>query len=949
MENKRNLRIKQAIHLALGVGLSSTLAPAVTYAADEAAELERVQVTGSRISRLDIEGATPVVTITREDLDNSGFQSVADFLRTSSFNSFGSFRESSGNTWQGQATLNLRGVGSNRTLILINGKRLPGSPVTDGQIQNLNVIPFAAVERIEVLSDGASAIYGSDAIGGVVNIILRKDFEGGELTVRGTDPDRPGGAERGISLVAGFGGDRGRVTFGMEADHQDTTLNRDRWFTANQFLGGDPTDMTNYNNLSTYGRNIQDRSAGADSTFIAYPMISGVDFVPANRNPLTGAYGGMADIESGEDVCGLYGEGFWSDILFDPAWTDDPATPGDEGDYYCRYDYTGVAATTAQLDRLSAFMTAEYEISSDLRFTSQIMAARVESWGRYAPAAAPVDWIAAPLPAEEITYNGEQYVLNPIDVGDRIYMRWNNTGPARDSWQYDYQYDLQVGLEGFHEGIQWNVNYQYDLYDMSEWGNGYIHNLGVARAAALGWDPRHPDQQQYTDINGVNALGQIAANSNRRAQMIMQRTDVGAQFDGFMMGGGAALFYVGGEYRYEQYFDETLAQMNVFNIGGTSGGSSGGSRSTWALFAEGSLPITSAFELTPAVRYDSYSDFGSNVSYKLAARYQPVDYWLLRASYGTGFRAPSLDELYQAPSQSFEFADDLVLCELQGIDASACLAQTDQQYETYFNANPDLGPEESNQYLIGTVFDFNQYNGINLTLSLDYYYTEVENVVTGIGTQDAFWLENLGLLAEYPAVQLDRLANGRFEVLQTAPINFAEFNTSGLDFRANYGVSLGAAGELSVGLNTSYILEYNQADQLLGPLVDISGRRDVPGWRAGLDIGWTLGRHTVALNTFFIPSQCEAEMLNPNADANQLNTLYNVCFVDPETGDTPRVDSYTHTNLIYSFEAPWNARIMVGVNNLTDEDPPLDRNNAYSADLYDLTSRAYVASYTQRF
>ena len=942
MRTNRDKRLSTAIKLALGTSLAATMVvgPVANAAEEEAAELERVQVTGSRISRLDVEGATPVVTISREDLDQSGFQSVADFLRSNSFNSFGSFSESSGNTWQGQATLNLRGVGSSRTLVLIDGKRLPGSPVMDGQIQNLNTIPFAAVERIEILSDGASAIYGSDAIGGVVNIILRKDFEGGEVTVRGFDPDRPGGEERGVSVVAGVAGDRGRVTFAIEADHQGTILNKDRWFTANRLVGTDPTDVNSFNALSFYGRNVIDFSGG---TFIAYPMISGIPIAGATLNS-AGAIQGSQDVAGNTGVCGLYGEGFWSEIQQDSAFPDNPAT-GIDGDYVCAYDFTGVAATTAQLDRISTFMNAEYEISSDLLFTTQVLATRVESWGRYAPAAAPVLWTAAPLPLEQVTLaDGTQVTLNPIDTGDAIYLRWNNVGDARDTWQYDYQFDLQVGLQGFYDGIQWNANYQYDTYDMSEWGNGYIQNLGVAAAADLGWDPRHPNQAQYAD-----ALGNVAANSNRRAQMEMQRVDIGAQFDGPMMGAGPALFYVGGEYRDEEYFDESLAQMEAFNIGGTAGGSSGGSRSTWATFVEASLPVMDTLEISPAVRYDSYSDFGTNVSYKIAARFQPMDYWLVRASYGTGFRAPSLDELYSASSQSFEFADDLGLCQQNGIDFGTCLAQNDLQYETYFNSNPNLGPEESTQYLVGTVFDFNQFNGMNLTLSLDYYYTEVTDVVTGIGTQDAFWLEVLGLLAAYPDVQLDRLPNGRFDVLNTAPINFAEFNTSGIDFRANYGLALGAMGDLSFGLQTSYVLEYNSSDQLLGPLVDVVGRRGVPQWRANFDVAWTLGRHTLALNSFFIPSQCESSMINPAFNPVDFSTLYNVCFVDPATGTTPKVDSYAHHNLMYSFEAPWDATISVGVNNLTDEDPPLDRNLAYSVEMYPLVSRAYLFSYTQRF
>lgn len=941
MRTNRDMRLTRAIRLALGSGLAAAMAfgPVANAAEEEdAAELERVQVTGSRISRLDIEGATPVVTIDREDLDNSGFQSVADYLRSNAFNSFGSIREESGNTAQGQATISLRGLGSNRTLILIDGRRLPGSPVLDGQIQNLNTIPFAAVERIEILSDGASAIYGSDAIGGVVNIILRKDFEGGEISVRGTDPDRPGGAERGISIVNGFAGDRGRMTFAFEADHQDTILANDRFYTKNNLIGTDPTDFNSYSNLSFYGRNIVDYDSDGslatpfDGTFIAYPMMSGVDLAGATPNA-AGAVGGAADVASGEPVCAQYGEGFWPQVLADSQFP---------GDYVCGYDYTGVAATTAELNRLSAFMDAEYEINSDLLFTTQLLAARVNSWGRYAPAAAPLQWTAASLPAEEITYNGETYTLNPITTGDYIFYRWNNIGPARDTYQNDYQYDMQVGLEGFNGGVQWNVNYQYDLYDLQEWGEGYLANLGAQQIARNGWDPRHPNQTQFTGAaDTVNAAG----NSNRRAQMEMQRVDIGAQFDGPMMDAGPVMFFVGGEYSDQEYYDQVIAQVEAGNVGGTAGGSSGGSRSNWAVFGEASLPFTDTFELNPAVRYDSYSDFGTNVSYKLAARFQPVDYFVLRGSYGTGFRAPSLDELYQSPAFSASFADDLVACQNAGVSLSDCIAQPDNQFDTYINNNPDLDAEKSSQYLLGGVFDFNEFNGTDLTLSLDYYYTEIEDVVTNISTQDAFWLEYLGQLGQFPAISVMRApTTGRHIENQVAPVNFASFDTSGLDFRVNYGQSLGGAGDLAVNFQFSHVLEYNAQDVLVGPLVDVTGRFGIPEWRANLDVAWTMGRHTVSLFSWFVPAMCNNTTLNPNFDATDFGSYYQVC--DPTTGD---VDSYANHNLVYSFEAPWNARIQFGVNNLTDEDPVLTNNLSTDTSIYPLVSRAYVASYTQRF
>ena len=222
------------------------------------------------------------------------------------------------------------------------------------------------MERVEILADGASAVYGSDAIGGVVNIILRKDFEGGEIMTFATDPDRPGGEERGVSVTSGFSGDRGRVTWAFEANHKGIVKSADRPFLANQFLGGDPNRYENWSQTSAYARNIKDVVTGVER-----PMIVGA---------------------VGETGCEIYGAGFLPQIMNSQF---SPHT-------HCRYDYTKVAAETAQLDRLSGFMTAEYDISSDLAFHAQMLAARVESFGRYAPAAAPFFWMGPDLPEETI-------------------------------------------------------------------------------------------------------------------------------------------------------------------------------------------------------------------------------------------------------------------------------------------------------------------------------------------------------------------------------------------------------------------------------------------------------------------------------------------------------------------------------------------------------------------
>ncbi|HET8819569.1 MAG TPA: TonB-dependent receptor plug domain-containing protein, partial [Xanthomonadaceae bacterium] len=181
-------KLPSAIQVALFVGAASLVSGNALAQDDEeedteeeATTLDRIQVTGSRLSRADIEGAVPVIVIDREQIDASGDVSVADVLRDSTFASFGNFRPQSGSSAQSLATINLRGLGSGRTLVLIDGRRAPTNPMSASSGTDVNAIPLAAVERIEILSDGASAIYGSDAIGGVVNIILRKDFNGVEM------------------------------------------------------------------------------------------------------------------------------------------------------------------------------------------------------------------------------------------------------------------------------------------------------------------------------------------------------------------------------------------------------------------------------------------------------------------------------------------------------------------------------------------------------------------------------------------------------------------------------------------------------------------------------------------------------------------------------------------------------------------------------------------------
>ncbi|MGN6704123.1 MAG: TonB-dependent receptor plug domain-containing protein, partial [Burkholderiaceae bacterium] len=253
MTNRKKL--PQAIRFALLAGSVSLVAgnafaqdqtqdqQTTTDTQQKASTLEKIEVTGSRIKRAEVEGALPVTVITRKDIEVSGKTTVADLLQNSTFNSFGSNKPTSGSSAQSMSEMSLRGLGGGRSLVLIDGRRAPLSPQFSEAGSDLNSIPLSAVERVEILSDGASAIYGADAIGGVVNIITRKDFNGVEMTVGVGDGNYGGDTEEG-SVLMGTSSDRGRLLGGVSYNNREIAYVRDKpWMKG---LVGPSTNANNY-------------------------------------------------------------------------------------------------------------------------------------------------------------------------------------------------------------------------------------------------------------------------------------------------------------------------------------------------------------------------------------------------------------------------------------------------------------------------------------------------------------------------------------------------------------------------------------------------------------------------------------------------------------------------------------------------------------------------------
>ena len=871
----RNNQLRLAVRAALAAGaLATAVAAPSAFAQEAAADLDRVQVTGSRIKRTDIEGALPVTVIDRETIELSGQTSVADLLRSQPINSAGSTRPASGNTAQSFAGVSLRALGEGRTLILIDGRRAPNAPNV-GSAQDLNAIPLAAVERIEILSDGASAIYGSDAIGGVVNIITRKDFTGVELSYGQGWPSPEGGDTESGSAIFGASSAKGQVMAGFNYNKRDIVFQRDREWSR----GGASTFSNNFWNIpSGQGR---------------------------------------------ANVAGCDGPGFFL------SGTDN-----------CAYDFTAQAADEAEVENTSVFSRARYDINMDWSLYANLGVSRVKSFGRYAPVPSS-PWLVGGFGLPILNPGTPNHPsTSPVDGGlnpfwanyagfanDIITLRhrFAANGP-RDTSTDANVYDIDIGFQGrianydIEGGVR-RVESQY--YEI---GRNYI-------VSALAQPQIDSGAYNIYDPFGApgDVLQSFTATIGRDARFVSREFYSLVSGDLFEYDNRAVGFAVGAEYRDETYqdiFDDLSANGNIT---GSAGNSAFGDRDQTALFAEVLFPVLDNLDLTAALRYDDYSDFGSEASPKFAFRWQPLAELTVRGSWGQGFRAPPLDILSAQPSFSADSVRDPDTCVAFGL-AADCATQV----TGFAIANPDLQAEQSEQYSFGVSFEPLEW----LNGTVDYWSIEVEDRVAGIGAQTIVncllgtttncppGLSNLpvGVSPPDPGLGLGVARSpttNEIVYLQRGFASLGTIETSGIDVALDTNFNFGAAGRLSNELVVTYTLDYK-----VDSGADIVGDAQFPEYRAILRNVYTWGDFAFAWNINHITSQ-------DNALSSSLDGL----------------PSWTTHDLQANWFAPWNGRITLGATNVFDKEPVLDpgEGRGFNVDLYDPYGRVVYMRYTQSF
>ncbi len=846
-------------------------------------------------------------------------------LRTVSANTFGSRKERSGDTAGSTAGIDLRGLGEERTLVLLDGKRMAAAPTNDAAAQNLNLIPFVAVERIEILRDSASAIYGSDAIGGVVNIILRKDYEGLHATLQVGRPTQEGGDEEAASLFGGISSAKGNISFGLDYSRKSRIFDRDRKFSsAGTSAFGFPGSLFAYApDMSPSGPPFSfDRAIG---TF-ADPRC------PFINNP-------FPDTDTAEE--------YLRNNTHDPF--PNSVAVQSFGGTICRFNYAGLSMNEASIRRQSVFINSSFKISDDTRFFARAISTLNETFGRYAPAPNvggvpffptmgatnpnnPTTGLSAQLPdfdqnfnllTTSTTYNG------PFDLS--IFYR-NAPGGTRDGFKDDFMLDLLAGLEGTLDilnGAQWELAVQHSR------NKTLSSNLGLASNTLL----QDAINDGSFDIFGVNGptsstvARSFLVDSSLDTETVFVGADAQINFGYFELPSGPVSWAWGIQYQDFDFFRNFDSFANTNDIAGSPIGTDiEAARAVFSAYGEALVPILSNLEVDVALRYDKYNDFGDTTNPKVGVAYRPVPSLLLRGTYGEGFRAPTMDDLHNPRFNTIFFARDTTNCIAIGDSNGNGIPDVDEDpgdfpaghpcsdntdYLGLEGGNPDLGPEESESWTAGFIWS----PTADLTLGFDYYSIKLENETAALPIQ--FILDGEAAGDPFFSSSVQRDAMNQITLIDGTLRNVAVRQTEGVDFEMSYGFGFGKLGDFRFAASFSHVLNYEGKLQLTDPFTRILGLNQAET-RGLSGLGWQRGNFSGQLNWHYISTVTD--------------------------GDSVVFSAWSTFDLQFGWDTPWNGTITAGARNITNEDPSLDLENFgpfHDETFYDVYGRVPYIRYEQ--
>ncbi len=835
--------LARAVRLAIGgaAGLASAFVAPLATAQDED---QTVYVVGSRIGRsADFEGPSPVLTVDREAIEKSGYSNLQQLLEKIPVNGNGAFSTRGNNqdsTANGAASISLRGLGADATLVLVNGRRVAISSFAESITTNfvdINTIPVAAIERVEVLKDGASAVYGSDAVAGVINIVLRQNFDGFEVSAGYGDVTKGSSSETTASAIWGTSGEDSNVTMIFD-------------YFKNTTLGNAERGRIGSANNSAFGGEDYRSSRGFPGRFF------------------------VDDGEGGTPI------------------TIDPACPMDRvAGQTCLYDYGPWNLLVPASERTGMLLLAHKGLGSGVEVFTEIAAQHNTSIAQGAPT--PLDETAG------LTLNdhpNDPYGGNAVGIS-----RFRTVDAGARQW------DIETDNLRAVVGLRGSINNEWDWEIAAQRARSESTQSGDR---SQGW-VRTDFLQQQLDLGAYNPFGgtfnsqdvidQITTSLVRQGSSHLTMYD--AQITGplFDMASGTVLMAAGVEYREEDVSDVPDDQFQRGLIFGTEAVSAAASRDNWSAFVEFSVPLAKTVDLEVAARYDDYNDFGSSTNPKVALRWAPVEQLALRASWGKGFRAPSLAQIGLGPSQESEFFTDTYGC----ADNPAYCANTD--FLIIFSGNPDLQPEKSETLNLGAVWKPTDA----LNLSVDYWDIQQDHKIDEVPRIFIYTAEcnNQASTICVRGAPLPGDTLGPLSFIRSSFVNIGKQSAKGIDLAAYYSMGLGA-GSLALGLDYSHLLEFDKVvldgTGLAFERQEFAGEYEYPEDRVALTGDYQVGDWGVNTRVNYISSFKDWRPLSPTALA-----------------PVRTVSSFTTVNFQFTYSGIRNTRVALSLDNAFDEKVPV--------------------------
>ena len=786
------MRLKPVVQ-GLAVAFGGLAAVTALPAAAQQQQLERVEITGSMIKRSETESALPVTTISSEELRRAGVTTAEQAMtfiaeNQSATNSSNSVGSSNG----GASFVDLRGLGASRTLVLLNGQRVVNNPYL-GVAVDLNTIPTVAIQRIEVLRDGASAVYGTDAIAGVVNIITRKEYEGISVAAQGTWPQQSGGENYSANILGGYGSldKQGWNIFGgFTYTKQEALRAVDRDYTASGLILDKGMAKTSG---TTFPGNYSQSSTGVATN----PTVP-------NCNPPTSVL-----------------------------------VPDVFGPNSCRYDYTAAIDLIGLQEQWSALARGTLALGTD----NQVFFEYFRAYNELTTTIAPTPLTGLSMPPTNPFYPGKGAtpITNPnLNTNANISVGWRMEPAGGRQQRVENTTDrAMLGLQGEGAGWSYNATGYYSGAQVDQFfTNGYVSAPGIR--AGIGGTGNAPwlnpfgsqssAGDQYILANKI--LGQVQS-----IEGTIWGINATASKEIFKWAQGSVTMAVGAEYRKEEvsYTNNFALIRQAASSGLELAEDAAGDRDVTALMAEFNIPFLKTMELGLALRWDDYSDVGSNVSPKVSYKWKALDNMLLRASYNQGFRAPTLYDIYSPNSITFtaDSWNDPVLCPNGKPVAGADPARDcGQQFQSQQGGNKALQPETSDSWSLGLVFDISR----NMSASIDYWNTKIKDTVgvipeTSIFTSPAQYASYYVRCSQLtPAQQAALVATcgGQNTVDPLAYIvqtqqNLGSIKAEGIDlsFTARSGAS--EFGTFGLSMQGTYLLKWQQQLEPNGVYYDALG------------------------------------------------------------------------------------------------------------------------------